>query len=357
MHCNSQPRLYSWHNGKRSYRFQAGVTIAINYLTQHRALIKMHYTTLGRTQLRVSAAGLGCGGSSRLGQQQGMNEQHSIDVVKRAIDLGVNFIDTAMVYGTEEIVGKAVKGQRDRVVISSKARIIQCGAAVDGEELCTSTDYGKRLDGCLQRLGTDYIDIFHLHGVMAHQLDYCVEQLVPALQRARDQGKIRFIGLTERFIHDTTHQALLKALGYDCFDVFMVGFNLLNFSARRQALAITRQHNIGTLCMFALRRALSNETVLMETLRRAVDGGQLSPQVLTANPLAWLVEQGYASSLTDAAYRFCRHEPGINVVLTGTGNIEHLESNIASINEPPLAPTAQQRIETLFGAVDCVSGN
>lgn len=316
----------------------------------------MDYVTLGRTQLKVSVAGLGCGGASRLGQQQGLSKQRSIDIVKRAIDLGVNFIDTALVYGTETIVGKAVQHQRDHVVISSKARVIQCGAAVDGDELCSSAEYIKRLESSLKHLNTDYIDIFHLHGIMAHQLEYCVNELVPALQRAREQGKIRFIGLTERFIHDTNHQTLMKALKYDCFDVFMVGFNLLNFSARK-VLQLIRQKQIGTLCMFALRRALSDEQALMETLRQAAARGQLAADVLTGNPLDFIVERGYASSLTDAAYRFCRHEPGIDVVLTGTGNIEHLQSNIAAINEPPLAAAAQQRIATLFGNVDCISGN
>ena len=80
----------------------------------------MEYTKLGRTDLRVSVAGLGCGGGSKLGLETGEGEEHSIRLVRSAIDLGVNFIDTASSYGTEVAVGKAIKGiPRDQVVLST----------------------------------------------------------------------------------------------------------------------------------------------------------------------------------------------------------------------------------------------
>src|SRR5512145_977436 len=81
----------------------------------------MHYTALGRTGLKVSVAGLGTGGNSRIGQGTGLTEAQSVALVQAALDLGVNFIDTAAIYGTEGIVGKAIKGRaRSSVVISTK---------------------------------------------------------------------------------------------------------------------------------------------------------------------------------------------------------------------------------------------
>ena len=81
----------------------------------------MEYTTLGRSGLHVSIAGLGCGGHSRLGTKTGKSEQESIAVVRQALDLGINLIDTAEAYGTEAIVGKALQGvPRDQVVIATK---------------------------------------------------------------------------------------------------------------------------------------------------------------------------------------------------------------------------------------------
>ena len=80
----------------------------------------MDTVVFGRTGIRVSVAGLGCGGHSRLGQSYGASADDSVRLVRRALDLGVNYIDTADAYGTEEIVGEAVRGDRDRVVISTK---------------------------------------------------------------------------------------------------------------------------------------------------------------------------------------------------------------------------------------------
>ena len=82
----------------------------------------MQYTTLGRTGLKVSVAGLGCGGNSRIGLGTGLSEAQSVALVREALDLGVNFLDTANAYETEGVVGKAIKGRpRDSVVISTKS--------------------------------------------------------------------------------------------------------------------------------------------------------------------------------------------------------------------------------------------
>ncbi|MCB1812851.1 MAG: aldo/keto reductase, partial [Candidatus Competibacteraceae bacterium] len=86
----------------------------------------MQYTELGKTGLKVSVAGLGCGGSSRLGQSTGKSTADSVALVRAALDLGVNFIDTATAYGTEDIVGEAIRAvPRDTVVVSTKALINQ----------------------------------------------------------------------------------------------------------------------------------------------------------------------------------------------------------------------------------------
>src|SRR5882672_2608160 len=89
----------------------------------------MHYTTLGRTGLKVSVAGLGCGGNSRIGQGAGLSTAQSVALVREALDLGVNLIDTAEGYGTEEIVGEAIKGRpRDSVIVSTKTHVTAGGA-------------------------------------------------------------------------------------------------------------------------------------------------------------------------------------------------------------------------------------
>src|SRR5918997_1996682 len=112
----------------------------------------MEYTTLGRTGLKVSVAGLGCGGPSRLGLRNNADsEAGAISMVRQAVDLGVNFLDTAQSYGTEPIVGKAIAGLRDQLVISTKKTLPPANHSHPAEELV------KGLEQSLKSLGTDYI--------------------------------------------------------------------------------------------------------------------------------------------------------------------------------------------------------
>jgi L-galactose dehydrogenase len=309
----------------------------------------MEYVTLGKTGLRTSVLGLGGGGHSRLGQKTGATEDESAAIVGRALELGVNFVDTAEAYGTEAIVGAALAGaRRQEVILSTKKSVSDQG------RLITAAELARGLEASLARLRTDYVDIYHLHGVRDEQYDYAVAELMPALLDLRAAGKIRFLGITEAFGVDTGHQMLARAVRDD-WDVMMVGFNMLNQSARDRVLAETRRRGIGVLCMFAVRDALSRPDKLRETVGELVQQGLIEQGALDPqNPLGF-VEQA-AESLPDAAYRFCRAEPGIHVVLSGTGKPAHLEQNVASILSPPLPDNVRARLIELFGQIDTVSG-
>ena len=312
---------------------------------------------LGRTGLEVSVAGLGCGGHSRLGQTYGASVEDSVGVVERAIDLGITFIDTARAYGTEEIVGKGVAGKRDRVVISSKSQV----GGRQGQPPIDAAGLRDSVELSLRQLATDSIDVFHLHGVPDRLYDHCVKELVPELQRLRDEGKIRFVAISEGFGADTGHVMLQRAVQDDCWDVMMVGFNLLNPSARERVFKATQAADIGTLIMFAVRRSLSNPDELRRVVRELVERGEVDAAgVDLDDPLGFLVrpdDERAATSVVDASYRFVRHEPGAHVILTGTGKVAHLEENVASIAAPPLPLEDLDRLQAIFGRVDSVSGN
>ena len=200
----------------------------------------MEYTTLGRSGLRVSVAGLGCGGHSRLGTATGKSEQESIAVVHRALDLGINLIDTAEVYGTESIVGKALQDvSRDQVVIATKK------LPPSAQHSDPASDLRRSLEQSLRRLQTDYVDIYFLHGVRLQHYPFAYETLAPVLLRLREEGKLRFVGVTEAFIRDPGHAMLQRALEDEYWDVVMVGFNLLNQSARSRVFPRTQAKQIG----------------------------------------------------------------------------------------------------------------
>jgi len=308
------------------------------------------YLTLGRTGLRVSVLGLGGGGHSRLGQRTGASEDESTAIVRRALELGVTFVDTAEAYGTEALIGAALRGYpRTDVVLSTKKSMMV------GGRLITAAELVRGLEGSLSRLRTDYVDIYHLHGVRAEQYDQAVAELVPAMLRLREQGKVRFLGITEAFSIDPGHHMLARAIHDPYWDVVMLGFNILNQSARDRVLAEARRSAIGVLNMFAVRDALSEPDKLRQTIaelieQSLVDADAIDPQ----DPLGFVLAA--AESLPDAAYRFCRAERGIHVVLSGTGNVRHLEQNIASILRPPLPDPIHQRLVDLFARVDTVSG-
>jgi len=312
-------------------------------------------TVLGRTGLEVGVAGLGCGGHSRLGMARGMSEDEAADVVRAALDAGVNLIDTAALYGTEGAVGRALRGRRDEAVVSTKVHVEDEDAAdgvIDGAGLRAG------LEGCLRRLGTDRVEVLHLHGVTAAQYGPCREKLVPVLEALRDEGKIRFLGISERFVHDPGHAMFARALEDDWIDVLMVGVNVLNFSAARTVLPICERKGIGTLAMFAVRGKLADPAAVRELVADLVDRDKVPKEIVdVGDPLGFLVDEGEAASVVEACYRFVRHLPGMDVVLFGTGNVDHLKANIAAIQGPPLAAAACERLERAFGAVDDISAN
>ena len=152
----------------------------------------MDYTILGRTGLKVSVMGVGGGGPSRLGRSYRKTteesvamktKEESVAIIRQALDSGINFIDTAEKYGTEEIVGNVIKGiDRSSLVLSTKKAVF---------EGITPEEVQKGLEESLKRLGTDYVDIYHLHGVVLKDYDYLVSEIVPAFLKMREQGKIR----------------------------------------------------------------------------------------------------------------------------------------------------------------------
>jgi aryl-alcohol dehydrogenase-like predicted oxidoreductase len=309
----------------------------------------MEYTTLGRTGLKVSVAGLGCGGFSQLGLGTGKSEADAIAIIREAFELGVNLFDTAAAYGTEPVLGRALASlPRERVVICTKAPFAVSHPNSTPESAVLS------LDRSLKELGTDYIDVYQLHGVAPRGYDHALNVLAPALLRERERGKFRHLGITETAPGDPGHETVQLACRDGVWDVAMIAFHMMHQNARASVLPLTRQFRVGTLMMFAVRNIFSQPLRLAATLRDLAARGEV-PQALadSPDPLGFLVHDvlhgGGASSVIDAAYRFVRHEPGADVVLFGTGDPEHLRSNIASILKPPLPEADRARLAHLFG--------
>ena len=303
----------------------------------------MDYKPLGKTGLTVSVAGLGCGGNSRLGLSRGASFEDCVAVARTAIDLGVNFLDTAEAYGTEEIVGAAVRSyDRNKLVISTKA-IFRGGQ--DTAETVTS-----RVEAALKRLGLDYVDIFHFHAVSPAAYDHHRDVLAPALVKLKEQGKVRHVGITETSPNDPEQKMLAQAIRQAPWEVIMLAYSLMNQGARRTIFPVTQRRGIGTLLMFVVRNIFSIATYRRDIAAELVKQGQLDASILSeGDPLGFLLADGAAQSITDAAYRYARHEQGVDVVLFGTGNKAHVKDNVDSILRPPLPPPVIERLHASFG--------
>ena len=302
----------------------------------------MEYKPLGKTGLTVSVAGLGCGGNSRLGLGRGASVDDCVAVVRTAVDLGVNFLDTAEAYGTEEIVGAAARNyDRDKLVISTKA-IFRTGDTADSVT--------RKVEAALKRLGLDYVDVFHFHAVAPAAYHHHRDVLAPALVKLKEQGKVRHVGITETSPNDPEQKMLAQAIQEAPWEVTMLAYSLMNQGARRNVFPQTQQRGIGTLLMFVVRNMFSQPDYRRDVFAKLVEDGQLDKSILAdGDPLGFLMSEGGAESITDAAYRYARHEQGVDVVLFGTGDKAHVKDNVASILRPPLALPIIERLHASFG--------
>jgi L-galactose dehydrogenase len=260
----------------------------------------------------------------------------------------VNIIDTAASYGTEAVIGRAIKAApRDSLVITTKAS----PANYTTWELLTPEDVVASIDNSLRQLQTDYLDVLQLHAVAPHIYEHARDVIYPAVLREKEKGKLRFIGITEAAAFDLEHKMFQRALAEDdMWDTAMVAFNMMHQNVRTGVFPKTAEKKVGTLIMFAVRRIFAQPERLKEQLRALAANGLLPKRLGDSpDPLGFLVHADGASSVIDAAYRFARDESGVDVVLFGTSDPHHLRADIASLEKPPLPAADRQQIVSLFG--------
>jgi aryl-alcohol dehydrogenase-like predicted oxidoreductase len=170
------------------------------------------------------------------------------------------------------------------------------------------------------------------------------------MQRLRDEGKIRFIALSESSGGDVQHAMMRHAVLDGCWDVIMTSFNLFNQSARDEVFPGTIENDIAVEIMASARSQFSQPELLVAEMDRLVELGQLDAgQINRKDPMDFLHSGDREVSLTEASYRLAAHEKGVHVVLVGTGKIAHLEENVVALNRGPLPEEIGNRLIAMFG--------
>jgi len=203
----------------------------------------------------------------------------------------------------------------------------------------------------LKRLQVETIDVYQFHGLVPSNYRSAVDRLYPTIERLREAGKIRFVGVTEYFFHDADHQMLSAALEEDIWDTIMVKYGILNTSAEKEILPRAKQKNVGVFNMSAVRVKLTRPEELSRTISQWKQGGLIAADAIPdQGPLDFLVHDD-VESVVQAGYKFGIGHDAVSSLLIGTGSEEHLSENVETILGSPLPAADTAKIRRIFGDI------
>ncbi len=291
----------------------------------------MERRTLGTQGLSVSALGLGCMGMSDF--YEGRDEAESLATLDRALELGVDFLDTSDMYGphtNEELLGRFLKGRRDRVVLATKFGIVrQPGQPVFGVN--GRPDYVRSAcDGSLQRLGVDHIDLYYQHRV---DPEVPIEETVGAMADLVAQGKVRFLGLSE-----AGPATLRRAQAAHPISALQSEYSLWTRDLEAELLPLLRELGIGLVAYSPLGRGFLGQMVKAADDLAPGDTRRLHPRFQGANfeKNRELVERLEAfatpkgATTGQVALAWALHQGPEVVPIPGTKRRKYLEENCAA---------------------------
>jgi len=293
-------------------------------------LVAMKYRMLGKTGLRVSVIGLGT--MVHAGHFGPMKDEESLGAIETALDLGVNFIDTSDAYGagySETLLGNALKGRRDKVILATKGGNVMTGPNRGKRDF--DPDYISRvMDESLQRLQTDYIDLYQLHNPTVEVIEK--GNVWNVLERAKQAGKIRHYGVSINSMEEG-----IAAVKDGRAETIQVEYNLLAQEPADKIFPSAEQAKVGIIARVPLRRGiLTGKMTLDDEARfqgedvraRSFKGEAFAKELAKADQLRFLVH-GEVRTFVQAALAFCIAHPAVSITIPGARNSAQMGENAA----------------------------
>ncbi|HEU4343365.1 MAG TPA: aldo/keto reductase [Candidatus Binatia bacterium] len=316
----------------------------------------MQYRYLGRQKLKVSAIGYGC--PTFVGRLSDVEEREAIAVLHRAIDLGVNFIDTADHNNgnNEELLAKALKGKRDAVVLTTKFGNLRGQPWAKGREVNGRPEYVPvACEASLRRLKTDTIDLYYLHRV---DPQVPIEDTVGAMVRLMEQGKIRALGLSE-----AGPQTIRRANAVHPITAVQSEYSLWTREYEANTIPAVRELGIGFVSYYALGRGFFAGAVKKLSDLDPRDARRKVPRFYDENfkhnarllEGLELIAARKGCTLAQLSLAWILHQGNFFVPIPGTHRMAHLEENIGAA-DIVLTPTDLAEIDGLFPQQGAAAG-
>jgi aryl-alcohol dehydrogenase-like predicted oxidoreductase len=308
-------------------------------------MTEMPQRRMGASGLMVSAIGLGCNNFGRAGTRTEKLEG-TREVLDAALDAGVTFLDTADVYGarpglSEELMGHALRGHRERFVIATKFGHAQIPGGVDSSAAKGSRAYIRRaVEASLRRLQTEWIDLYQLH---TPDPGTPIEETLDALTDLVREGKVRYIGHSNFSGWQLAEaDAVARARGTERFVSAQNQYSLLARAAEREVLPAAHRFGVGFLPFFPLHNGLL-------TGKFAREGGPVESRIMRQRPHLWqqapwdaldayrAFTEARGITMLEATFGWLLAQPGLSSVIAGATSADQLRANAAATSWTPTA--------------------